>query len=131
MLGALRVLLLFGAAGLATSCSGLTVQDKLARVGLELVGEEEARVPAPERGRLVPCRTISGAAHPALPHHPAGYLLVKVLGAPGGDGGGEKAILEALESWRPGQTLLLRVRRNPYTMEGTEWWEADVKLRLP
>ena len=99
---------------------------RLARVGLELLSEDEARLPPPERGRYVPCRVIPGFPRPPLPEHPAGYLIVGMNGGPAPDA---KAILRVLAEWTPGQPLLLTVRRNPYLQAEAEWWEAEVKLR--
>jgi len=126
---ALGIALLF-AAGCATARarSGETVSAKLARVGLELVGEREAGIPADRLGRYVPCRVIPGFRRPSLPPHPAGYLLVGVRGQGSEDA---EVIRAALEAWRPGEVLHLMVRRNPYRLDSTQWWESEVALWLP
>jgi hypothetical protein len=99
----------------------------LLELGLEPLGEEEARIPAAERGRYVPCRVIPGFPAPALEPHPAGYLIA---------GAGDalldaSATRRALAAWSPGETLVLKVRRNPYAQPDAEWWEAEVRLRRP
>lgn len=107
------------------------VREKLARLGLELISENEALIPAELAGHFVPVRVISGFVRPALEPHPAGYLMVGVNRRPGANA---DAILCALTQWSPGETLVLTIRRNPYLQGvGGEpgWWEADVKLRLP
>jgi len=104
------------------------VSDKLARVGLELVSENQAGIPPDRRGRYLPCRVIPGFRGPALAPHPAGYLMVGVRGNRSVDAAGIRA---ALAAWRPGETLNLTIRRNPYRLDSTEWWESEVILRLP
>jgi hypothetical protein len=127
----LAVVALAGAAGCAGTGGGrmarLTPREKLYLVGLEIVGEDEALVPAAERGRVLPLRTIRGFPDPAVPHDPVGYLAVAVAGTSARDA---EAILRAIEAWGPGETLVLTVRRNPYVADAG-WWEADVKLRFP
>jgi hypothetical protein len=103
------------------------VSAKLRRVGLELVTDAEAFVPPSERGRCLPCRVLAGFPAPALPEHPAGYLITGVEGK----AAGARAILKALEEWKPGETLELMVRRNPYADAGPESWDARVLLKLP
>ena len=121
------------AVGLAAGCAmasggrDLSVKEKLSRVGLELVPESGAFLPEAERGQCLPCRVIPGFAAPALPEHPAGYLIVGVRGAPAD----REAILQALDDWGRGQTLELLVRRNPYLAAEPESWDARVFLRLP
>ncbi len=100
---------------------------KLHRVGLEIVTDAQAQVPPAERGRYVPCRVLPGYPSPALPEHPAGYLIDGVAGK----AAGADAIWKALEDWRPGETLELKVRRNPYADAGPESWDARVLLKLP
>jgi len=108
-------------------CAGPTVEAKLARVGLELVSEEEAGVPAVERGRYLPCQVIEGFPETALPPHPAGYLFVGVDRQPCA----ADEITQALREWAPGETRTFTVRRNPYLLPQTVWWEYDVHLHLP
>ena len=112
--------------GCAT-CPTEPVGAKLRRVGLELVTDAQALVPPAERGRCVPCRVVPGFPSPALPEHPAGYLIDGV----DGKAAGAETILKALEDWRPGETLELKVRRNPYADAGPESWDARVLLKLP
>jgi hypothetical protein len=112
--------------GCATSPTE-SVDAKLRRVGLELVTDAEALVPPAERGRYVPCRVLPRFPSPALPEHPAGYLIDGVQGK----AAGAEAIWKALEDWRPGETLELKVRRNPYADSGPESWDARVLLKLP
>lgn len=124
----------FGAAVLIAGCATgptpeartLTLPERLAGVGLEVVNEDEARIPAAERGRFVPVRVLPGFPSPALPEHAAGYLIVGVDGRLSDDA---DAILHALQAWVPGETLKIRARRNPYLLPATEWWEAEVLLR--
>ena len=119
-------LCLFAATSQA-GCAGPTVEARLARVGLEIVSEEEAAIPDSERGRYLPCQVIAGFPESALPPHPAGYLFVGVdrhLCA-------ADEIVEALQEWAPGETRTFTVRRNPYRQLQTVWWEYDVHLRLP
>ena len=104
------------------------LRSKLALVGLEMITEEEALIPAREAGRYVPVRVNSSFPRPALEPHPAGYLIVGVNRRPAAD---VDAISQALSQWRPGETLVLTVRRNPYLQGETDWWEADVQLRYP
>jgi S1-C subfamily serine protease len=104
------------------------VNEKLRRVGLELVGEAAAGIPPDRHGRYLPCRVIPGCENPALAPHPAGYLLVGVDGKPTADAG---AIRAALAAWRPGEVLSVTVRRNPYRFDRNEWWESEVRLWLP
>ena len=117
---------------LLPACSGPAPAEKaplsarLARVGLQLVSEEDAGVPPSERGRYLPCRVVHGFPRPPLEDHPAGYLIVEVGGYPAAD---RRAILRALDDWTPGQPLRLRVQRNPYRLAEAEWWEAWVSLR--
>jgi len=99
---------------------------RLAKVGLELLSEDQAQLPPAERGRYVPCRVIPGFPRPPLEEHPAGYLIVGVDGQPAPSA---QAILTALEAWWPGRQISLKVRRNPYLLAEAEWWEADVRLR--
>jgi S1-C subfamily serine protease len=101
---------------------------KLASVGLERLSDLEAHVPAPERGRYVPCRVIRGFPNPALPEHPAGYLIVRVEGQPSSSA---SEILAALADSEPGQRLRLVVRRNPYLDASPEWWESTVTVTFP
>ena len=118
-----------GCAGTGSSArSGAA--EKLARIGLEILADEEAGIPAPERGRFIPCRVLPGRPDAALEDHPAGYLLVGVEGQ-GAGGRGAEAILRALAAWEPGEDLPLIIRRNPYLDTGSEWWERTVRLRLP
>ena len=86
----------------------VSLEEKLARVGLERISEQAAWVPPIARGRYVPCRVIDGGSSPGpLPPHPAGYLLVGVTDS--GDGTAS-ATLEALAAWSPGKFLTLTVR---------------------
>jgi len=103
------------------------VEAKLRRVGLEIVTDADAQVPPAERGRYVPCRVLPGYPSPALPVHPAGYLITGVEGK----AAGAEVTLKALEDWRPGDILVLRVRRNPFADAGPESWDARVLLKLP
>lgn len=114
------------AAGCATAEVGW--REKLRGFGLEPLSDEEARLPPAERGRFVACRVIAGRAGAVLEAHPAGYLLVGVGRAPAADA---EAIRRALEDWRPGEKLVVRVRRNPHLAAEAEWWEYDVELRHP
>ncbi|MFN0057964.1 MAG: hypothetical protein ACKVX7_05840 [Planctomycetota bacterium] len=102
--------------------------DKLARIGLEVLTAEAAMLPASDAARFIPCRVIPGALQPALPPHPAGYLIV----------GRERALVDsvdvlllAIAAWQPGERIRLVVRRNPHTGYDTEWWESDVEWILP
>ena len=108
--------------------SELGVEGKLAKVGIQLVSEDEALLPAGERGRYLPCRGVPGVPGAALDTHPAGYLLVGVVGEATDDAA---AIREALRSWSPGEVLVLRVRRNPHRSPASEWWERDVRMVYP
>lgn len=101
---------------------------KLASVGLERRSDLEAHVPLPERGRYIPCRVIRGFPNPALPEHPAGYLIVGVEGQPSG---GVEHIQKALQDAAPGQRLSLHVRRNTYLDASPEWWESTVTIVIP
>ena len=104
------------------------VREKLARVGLDTLSEEEAYVPASEHGRSIPCRVIAGFEGPPVPAHPAGYLITGV------DRGRETTragILEALAAWAPGETLTLTLRRNRYLDDEAAWYEVEVPVRLP
>ena len=118
--------------GLLPACSAPSPAEKaplsarLARVGLQLVSEDDAGVPASERGRYLPCRVIPRFPRPPLEDHPAGYLIVGVDGRPAPD---SRTILRALENWTPGQPLRLTVWRNPYLLAESEFWQADVTLR--
>jgi len=103
-----------------------SLRARLARVGLELLSEDEARLPSEARGRYLPCRVVPGFRPPPLEEHPAGYLIVGVDGHPAPDA---RAILTALEGWAPGRPLSLTIRRNPYLLAEAEWWEAEVRLR--
>lgn len=107
---------------------GADVAGKLARVGIEVISEDEAHLPANERGRYIPCRVIPGFRRAALEEHPAGYLLVGVGDSGTGDAG---AIRQALAAWKPGEFLEITVRRNPHLSAASVWWERDVKLYLP
>lgn len=121
---------------LAGGCAGKSAAEvrsagldrKLASVGLERLNDLEAHVPAPERGRYVPCRVIRGFPNPALPEHPAGYLIVGVEGRPSSSA---PELLSALEAAEPGQRLRLLVRRNPYLDASPEWWESTVTVAFP
>jgi hypothetical protein len=97
----------------------------LLELGLEPVNEEEARIPAGERGRYLPCRVIPGFPAPALEPHWAGYLIAGI------DGKLQDAesIRRALAGWSAGETLVLKVRLNRYMQMDPEWWEAEVRLR--
>jgi hypothetical protein len=119
-------LLLSGCAG-PGAASSPGAREKLSRLGLELVSEKEAAIPAQEAGRYVPCRVIPGFPRPALDPHPAGYLIVGVDRRPAPNA---EAILQAVAGWGPGETLVLTVRRNPYVEGGSGWWEADVVMKL-
>ncbi len=101
--------------------------EKLARVGLKIVSEREALIPPADRGKYLPCRVLPGFPDPALPDHPAGYLI---LGAGARSSPGKKEILRALSDWKAGEFLSLTVRRNPY-LSGGDWYEVKVSLRLP
>ncbi len=101
---------------------------RLAKLGLAIIDEEEAFIPAAERGRAVPCRTIPGFRRPVLPEHPAGYLIIGVAGrriesAP--------EILAAMSRWPPGEKIEVLVRRNPYLLQEPESWDAEVQLWVP
>ena len=126
LLSLLRATPIWAALG-ALGCAAPPVKVKLARVGLELLSEGEAGIPERESGRYVPCRVRADFPRPALPPHPAGYLFVGVDGA----ARDAKRILEALKAWRPGETIRLTVRRNPFLEPRAEWWEYEVHLRLP
>jgi hypothetical protein len=104
------------------------VDRKLAAVGLERLSDLEAHVPAPERGRYIPCRVIRGFPNPALPEHPAGYLIVRVEGQPASSA---SQLLAALEDAEPGRRLRLLVRRNSYLDASPEWWESTVTVAFP
>jgi hypothetical protein len=125
-----------GLAGLLclSACAGPPRNDRqaarrnLAILGIELLDEEAALLPEAERGRSVPCRSAPGFRPPPLPPHPAGYLITGIEGGPERD---SAAILRALASLEPGETLRVIVRRNPYLGAGTDWWEARVELRMP
>ncbi|HVR73846.1 MAG TPA: hypothetical protein VMT52_05915, partial [Planctomycetota bacterium] len=123
--GGLRPLLL---AAITAGCAGPSVQEKLARVGIALVPEADAGIPEPERGQYVPVSVLEGFQGPALPPHPAGYLVVGVIGPERELIPGAEAVREALEAWGSGETLEVRVRRNPYLQWDPEWWEAEVRL---
>src|SRR5688572_21535306 len=69
-------------AAITPGCAGPSVQEKLARVGLALVPEADAGIPEPERGQYVPVSVLEGFQGPALPPHPAGYLVVGVMIGP-------------------------------------------------
>lgn len=98
-----------------------SVKSKLARVGLELISEREAGLPESELGRYIPCRVLAGASSSPLAADPAGYLIVGFDGEEAGDAG---KILAVFERWRVGETLFLRVRRNPYLAVEPGWWEV-------
>ncbi len=118
-----------GCAGLDDRpASGMTAEEKLSAVGLRMVSEDEAAVPAGERGRYVAVRVIPGFPDPALAPDPAGYLIVGAAGSPAADAA---AIIRALDGWEPDGELLVTVRRNPFLPGSTGWWEAEVKLRYP
>lgn len=104
------------------------ISSRLARVGLELITEEEAQIPRQERGRSLAVRVIPGFPEPALPPHPAGYLIVGLNRELVRD---SAPLEEALRAWSPGRPLRLTVRRNPYLQVEPGWWEAEVELRLP
>ncbi len=104
----------------------LSVDEKLARVGLRRISESEAALPPSERGRYVPCRVAASAPRAALKPHYAGYLIVGVHAEAAGSA---DEILAALKNWQPGETLSLRVRRNPYLGPEAEFWEMDVQMR--
>ena len=113
---------------ITSGCTGSPPAEvNLARVGLELLSEDEAGIPDAERGRYLPCRVPEDFPEPALPPHPAGYLFVGVDGRP------RKAaeIRRALRGLKTGESRKFTIRRNPYLQTQTEWWEADVRLHLP
>lgn len=118
-------------AGLTAGCAGPSIQEKLARVGIALVTEADAGIPDPERGQYLPVRVLEDFQGPALPPHPAGYLVVGVIGPQRELIPGAEAVRKALETWDSGETLEVRVRRNPYLQWNPEWWEAEVRLRSP
>jgi hypothetical protein len=102
-------------------------RDRLARVGLRVVSEDEALLPDAERGRCIPCRVITGFPLPPVPPDPAGYLIVGVNREPAAT---KQEILEALRAWDPGETLYLKIRRNPYLQDEPFLYEVDVPVRL-
>ena len=108
---------------------GASVEAKLARVGLELISEHQAGVPAKERGRYVPCRALAGSQVALLPPDPAGYLIVGFDGQLAGDA---DKILSVLRQWQKGETISFWVRRNPYVSGDPDWWEVNsLPARLP
>lgn len=123
----LALALLAGCAGRST-LEPLSLHAKLAQVGLEPLSEQEAQIPPSERGHFVPVRVLAGFPIPALPRHPAGYLLVGI------DGRVTKSadvIRDALRAWKPGEVLKVTARRNPYRLPATEWWEVELDLLSP
>lgn len=100
---------------------GGSVQSKLARVGLELITERDAGIPARESGRYVPCRVLAGSSAPLDPD-PAGYLIVGFNGQLADDA---SKILVVLDRWRVGETISLWVRRNPFLAAEPGWWEVN------
>ena len=54
------------------------VRERLSRVGLVVISDDAALLPAAERGRFLPCRVNTTFPGPPVPHHPAGYLIVGV-----------------------------------------------------
>ena len=117
-----------GSAGAAGGVVDATARAHLKRVGLEVIDDDAALIPEAERGHYIPVIVIEGFPSPALPPDPAGYLLVRLRDAPNGD---RSKVEQALKRWKPGETIDLVVRRNPYYPTEPEWWEADVKLRMP
>ena len=104
------------------SVSDAAIRRKLAVVGLQLITEEEAAIPRSERGKFIPCRVRANFPNPALPPHDAGYLIVGLAGKQSTD---KAALLAAMAGWKPGETLRVRVRRNPYLDDEAEWWESE------
>jgi hypothetical protein len=101
---------------------------KLARVGLEVVTDEEARVPPADRGRWIACRVIPGFREPPAPEHPAGYLIASV----GRQAGMTRRDMErAIAAWKEGERLILTIRRNPYFPGEPDWYEVNVPVILP
>ena len=103
------------------------IAHKLRLVGLEPVDAASASVPEDERSKVLPCRSIPSSSA-ALDDHPGGYLIV---GAHAENASDVSEIVKAIASWEPGTFLPLRVRRNPYLSDGSEWWEQDVLFYLP
>ncbi len=106
--------------GRPRSSAATSVQSKLARVGLELITERDAGIPARELGRYVPCRVLAGSSAPLAPD-PAGYLIVGFGGRLADDA---SKILVVLDRWRVGETISLWVRRNPFLAAEPDWWEV-------
>jgi len=104
------------------------LRSKLAKLGLAIIGDDEAAVPAAVRGRAVPCRTITGFRRPVLPDHPAGYLII---GAHGERIDSATEILAAMSRWPPGEKIEILVRRNPYLLQEPDLWEGEVQLWVP
>ena len=121
--------LVLSTAGCASGPAELrTPRDKLARVGLEIVSSADALLTPNEASRFIACRVIPGAKNPALPLHPAGYLIVGCDRALVSD---IASLWQAIADWRPGERIHLIVRRNPHTGDEAEWWESDVEWLLP
>ena len=115
---------LFGCATLSFSDSG-PIEEKLARMGLRRLSEQQALIPKERSGRWLPVEVMPGSSSP-LEEHPAGYLIV---GIERGRPGDVAEILSAIEDWGPGRSLELVVRRNPYRGARNESW--DVELTVP
>ncbi len=107
--------------GRSRSSAAMSVQSKLARVGLELITERDAGIPARESGRYVPCRVLVGSSAPLAPD-PAGYLIVGFGGQLADDA---SKILVVLDRWQVGETISLWVRRNPFLAAEPDWWEVN------
>ena len=115
---------LLGCASLPYSDSG-GVEEKLARLGLRRLSEQQALIPSDRIGRWLPVEVMTGSSSP-LEKHPSGYLIVGIERDRPGD---VSEILSAIEDWGPGRSLELVVRRNPYRGAGNESW--DVELAVP
>lgn len=135
----LLTLVLFSGAGCVTEpaprvpIDGPSVNDersargKLATVGVRVIDPFEANLPPDEITKVIPCRVDPRVEEPALPPHPAGYLLVGV----DGEICSPARIWQELETWTRARPIRLVVRRNPHLPFETEWWEAEVTFALP
>jgi hypothetical protein len=101
---------------------------KLARVGLEVLPDEEAGVPAADRTRWIPVRVVAGFPQPPVPEHAAGYLITSV----GRRAGLTRRDMEMeIAEWEEGKRLVLTIRRNPHLAAEPDWYEVNVPVVLP
>ena len=103
-------------------------RDTLARIGLVCITEEEAHIPPEDRGKFVPCRVRPDCLQSPVPPHPAGYLIVGINKE---RGAGAAQLRRQLAAWKPGETLVLGIQRNPYLQDVPAWYEIEVKVRQP